>query len=173
MVLKKHLVHPKPKLIAIPGEQRSTLSLSPSLSFPLTFPHVFAHSLSPGSTTRARGRPRGSRGQSVNTKQKLWTLAFPLASLRTRWDFSMARQRWDIGNPGATSISTYINVATAPSPVRGTLERLPCHPVEEPGFRRRQNHSPEARKDLLGEAGSQSPGTFLTTRPGSGCHYTA
>ena len=37
--------------------------------------------------------PADSKGLSSNVKQKLWTLAFVLALLKTQLDFSMVRER--------------------------------------------------------------------------------
>lgn len=80
----------------------------------------------------------GSRGLRVNMKQKLWTLVFVLASMKTGLDFFHGRTDRDgtLGTQeGHPSISTPINhLATPQSPAHGPVEFLPCNPLEEPNF---------------------------------------
>lgn len=54
----------------------------------------------------------------------------------------VGQKRWVIGNPGAASTSTQINLATPQSPIHGPLEGSPHNPVEEPGFHQQQQRTP-------------------------------
>ena len=75
----------------------------------------------------------GSKGLSFKMKQKLWTLAFVLALLRTRLDFFHGGTDGEDTQGKPFTLMKYI--ATLPqSSVSGSLELFPCDPVEELNF---------------------------------------
>ena len=82
----------------------------------------------------------GSKGLSFNRKQKLETLAFVLALLRTRLDFFHGKMDGDKTLKTQGPISTQVNLATAQSPMHGSLDCFPCDPMEEPDFHRQLHH---------------------------------
>lgn len=67
-------------------------------------------------------------------RQKLWTLAFVLAFLKTQLDFCHHEENRDGTLETQGSISTQINLAIPQSSIHGSLECFPHDPVEEPDF---------------------------------------
>ena len=84
-------------------------------------------------TETAQRLPAGSKRLSFSMKQKLWTLAFVLASLRTCSNFFHGGTEGDGTLETQGQISTQINhLATPRSPVVcGFLEYFACDLTEE------------------------------------------
>lgn len=94
VILKKHLVHPQPERIPS-QETKSSLSRE--------------HDCASLAATGPTAAHMGSEELSFNMKQKLWTLAFALALMKTRLDFFHGRMEGDgtLGTQeGQPSIST-------------------------------------------------------------------
>ena len=73
-------------------------------------------------------------------KQKLWRLAFVLASLKTGLDFFHGITDGDgtLGAQGQPSVSTQINLATPQFPMCGSIKYFSHDPVKEPYFHQEQ-----------------------------------
>ena len=76
----------------------------------------------------------GSKGLSFHMKQKLWTMVLVLALLITRLNFFHGGMKGDGTLETQGQVCTCINHLSTQLPVRGSLECLPCDPVEEPDF---------------------------------------
>lgn len=117
-----------------------------SLSFSLTqwpsLPYLFMHSLChPGTYATMLvylGGPTedytSSKGLRFHTEQKFWTLVFVLVSLKTWLDFFHGEMDGYRTLEIQRQISTWINLATTQSSVRGSVKCFSCDPVEEHNF---------------------------------------